>query len=101
LLFNKIYLKIFDFYAYKKNFCFVIHINKECTNILIKEREREREREKGEREKKKEKDYLKDKLAAFRYSLQVLQIAFHPYCSSNVKQEQNLLFAVLAVNNRT
>jgi len=25
--------------------------------------------------------------AAFRYSLRVLQVAFHPYCSPNVKQE--------------
>jgi len=53
LLFNKIYLKIFDFYAYKKNFCFVIHINKECTNILIKERERERERRGREKKRKR------------------------------------------------
>jgi len=30
-------------------------------------------------------------LAAFRYSLRVLQIAFHPYCSPNVKQEQNAI----------
>jgi len=31
--------------------------------------------------------------AAFRYSLRVavLQIAFHPYCSPNVKQEQNAI----------
>jgi len=29
-------------------------------------------------------------MAAFRYSLRVLQIAFHPYCSPNVK-EQNAI----------
>jgi len=28
---------------------------------------------------------------AFRYSLRVLQIAFHLYCSPNVKQEQNAI----------
>jgi len=28
---------------------------------------------------------------AFRYSLRVLQIIFHPYCSPNVKQEQNAI----------
>jgi len=40
-------------------------------------------------------------VAAFHYSLRVLQIAFHSYCSPNVKREQNAVFAVLAVNNGT
>jgi len=30
-------------------------------------------------------------MAMFRYSLRLLQIAFHPYCSLNVKQEQNAI----------
>jgi len=40
-----------------------------------------------------------ESMTAFRYSLRVLQIAFYPYCSPNVKQEQNAVLAVLAVNN--
>jgi len=35
-----------------------------------------------------------DNMFAFRYSLRVLQTAFHPYCSPNIKQEQNAICSI-------